>query len=70
VQLGAFGVAGNAERLWSQLSGRSEVAGKRRQLVPAGRVTKLLAAGYASKTAADDACRSLKRAGQDCIVTR
>ena len=70
VQLGAFGVAGNAERLWSQLSGRSEVAGKQRQLVPAGRVTKLLAAGYASKTAADDACRSLKRSGQDCIVTR
>ena len=70
VQLGAFSVAGNAEQLWGRLSGRSELAGRQRLMVPAGRVTKLLAAGYASKTAADDACRSLKRSGQDCIVTR
>ncbi len=70
LQLGAFGIEGNAERLWRQLSGRDEVAGKQRQLVPAGRVTKLFAAGYASKTDADDACRSLKRSGQECIVTR
>lgn len=70
VQLGAFGVPGNAERLWTQLSGRSELAGRKKLLVPAGRVTKLLAGGYPTKAAADDACRSLKRSGQDCIVTR
>ncbi len=70
VQLGAFSVAGNAERLWSQLSGRSEIAGRQRLLVPAGRVTKLLAAGYSTQAEADAACRSLKRAGQDCLVTR
>ena len=61
---------GNAEKLWSRLSGRSEIAGKQRQLVPAGRVTKLMATGFANQTAADDACRSLRRSGQECIVTR
>jgi cell division septation protein DedD len=70
VQLGAFSVAGNADRLWSKLSGRSEIAGREKLLVPAGRVTKLLAAGYATRDEANAACRSLKRAGQDCLVTR
>jgi uncharacterized protein len=69
VQLGAFSVAGNAERLWTQLSGRSELAGAQRLLVPAGRVTKLQAGGFASRSAADAACRSLKQSGQDCLVT-
>lgn len=70
VQLGAFAVSGNAEKLWSRLSGRSELAGRERLLVPAGRVTKLLAAGYPTQAAADAACRSLKQSGQDCLVTR
>lgn len=70
VQLGAFGVKGNAERLWSRLSANPAIAGKERLLVPAGSVTKLLAGGYASQSAAQSACSALKRAGQDCIVTR
>lgn len=69
VQLGAFSVASNAEQLWSRLSGRSELAGRQRLMVPAGRVTKLQAGGYASRSAADAACRSLKNSGQDCLVT-
>jgi hypothetical protein len=40
-----------------------------RLLVPAGRVTKLQAAGFASRSAADAACRTLRQAGQDCLVT-
>ncbi len=70
VQLGAFGVKSNATRLWSRLSGRPELAGKSRYLVPAGRVTKLQAGGFASRAQANQACSALKRAGQDCIVTR
>ena len=70
VQLGAFGVPGNAERLWARLSARSEIAGRQRLLVPAGRVTKLQAGGYASQAEAQAACNSLKRSGQDCLVTR
>ena len=70
IQLGAFAVDGNAERLWARLSGRSELAGATRVLEPAGRVTKLLAGGYASRDAAQSACTALKRSGQDCLVTR
>jgi cell division septation protein DedD len=69
VQLGAFSVAGNAEQLWSRLRSRSELAGRQRLMVPAGRVTKLQVGGYASRSAADAACRSLKQSGQDCLVT-
>ena len=69
VQLGAFSVRGNAEQLWGRLSGRVELAGKERLMVPAGRVTKLQAGGFASRGVADAACRSLKQSGQDCLVT-
>ncbi len=69
VQLGAFSVASNAEQLWSRLRGRSELAGRQRLMVPAGRITKLQAGGFASRSAADAACRSLKQSGQDCLVT-
>lgn len=70
VQLGAFGVKGNAERLWSRLSANPAIAGRERLLVPAGNVTKLLAGGFASQGEAQSACNSLKRSGQDCLVTR
>jgi TPR repeat protein len=70
VQLGAFAVKGNADKLWASLRGRGELAGTTMMKVPAGAVVKLQAAGYANREAAEDACRSLKRAGHDCIVTR
>ena len=70
VQLGAFGVPGNAEKLWSQLAGRSEIAGRERVLLKSGRLTRLLAGGYASREDASAACASLKRSGQACLVTR
>lgn len=70
VQLGAFSVDGNAEKLWRQLSSRSELAGRTRLIVPAGRLTMLLAGGYPTRAAAEQACASLKRSGQGCLVTR
>jgi TPR repeat protein len=70
VQLGAFAVDGNAERLWARLKGRAELAGASRVLEPSGRVTKLLAGGFASRSDAQNACNALKRGGQDCLVTR
>jgi cell division septation protein DedD len=70
VQLGAFAVRGNADRLWSRLSGRGELAGKAKLTVPAGGVTKLQAGGFASRDAAEEACRSLQHSGQECLVTR
>lgn len=70
VQLGAFSVRANADRLWSQLSSRPELAGRSQLLVPAGRVTKLQAGGFASRADADAACRALRAGGHECLVTR
>lgn len=67
VQLGAFGVAGNAEALWARVRSRPELAGHDRALVPAGRLTKLQATGFASAEAANAACRKLSAAGFGCI---
>ena len=68
MQLGAFGVAGNADRLWSQLSGHPALAGTRKALVPGGNVTRLQAVGFASRGAAQAACDRLKASGHGCIV--
>jgi cell division septation protein DedD len=68
VQLGAFGVAGNADKLWNKLAGNPALAGTRKSLVPSGNVTRLLAVGFGSKTAAEQACSALQRQGQACLV--
>jgi len=68
VQLGAFGVAANAERMWSQLAGNPALAGTRKSLVPSGKLTRLLATGFASEGEATRACATLKRQGQACLV--
>jgi cell division septation protein DedD len=68
VQLGAFGVPANAERLWSQLSGNAALEGTRKTLLPSGKLTRLLASGFASESAASRACTALKREGQGCVV--
>jgi len=70
VQLGAFGVAGNASRLWNRVKGRPELAGHGKLTVPAGRVTKLQAGGFASRADAQSACNRLKAGGFDCIAVR
>ncbi len=69
LQLGAFGVAANAERMWSKLSGKSALAGTSKSLVSAGSVTRLRAIGFASRAEAQSACDQLKREGQACMVT-
>lgn len=70
IQLGAFGVPSNADALWDRLSGRSELAGRQKMKEPAGRLTKLFVGGFATRDEAAAACASLKRGGQDCLVTR
>ncbi|WFL79008.1 SPOR domain-containing protein [Altererythrobacter arenosus] len=70
IQLGAFGVPGNAEKLWSKLSGRPELAGAKKIFKPSGKVTVVLAGGFDSRDAAGTACQKLKASGQDCLVTR
>lgn len=70
VQLGAFGVAGNADRLWARVKNRPELAGHPQLKVPAGKLTKLQAGGFASSSEAQAACRKLKAAGFACLPVR
>lgn len=70
VQLGAFSVAGNADRLWRELSGAKALTGKEKHLVRDGGLTRLQAGGFATRGAAQAACDSLKAAGRACLVTR
>lgn len=70
VQLGAFGVDGNADRLWSRLSTRRELAGSTKMTEPAGRLTVLFAGGFATRAEARAACTALKASGNECLVTR
>ncbi len=68
VQLGAFGVAANADRLWSQIGSHAALAGTRKTLVPSGSITRLVATGFASESEASRACAALKRDGKACVV--
>jgi cell division septation protein DedD len=68
VQLGAFGVSGNADRLWSQLQSNPALSGARKALVPSGNVTRLQAVGFTSRADAQRACDALARQGQACMV--
>lgn len=70
VQLGAFGVPGNAEALWNRVRNRPEIAGRSRLMVPAGNVTKLQAGGFASQGEAQSACARLSAAGFTCLAVR
>lgn len=70
IQLGAFGVASNADALWNRVKGRPELAGHPRINARAGAVTKLQAGGFASQAEAQSACSRLSAAGFTCIATR
>ena len=67
IQLGAFGVAANADAQWAKVRSRPELAGHPRLNVKAGAVTKLQAGGY-SQAAAQAACAKLKAAGITCAA--
>ncbi len=70
LQLGAFAVKSNADSLWNRVKSRPELAGRTKLMVPTGKVTRLLVAGYADPGRAQAACGTLKRAGFECMVSR
>lgn len=70
IQLGAFGVAGNADALWNKIKGRPELSGHGKVLEPAGRLTKLQAGGFATRADAQSACSRLSAGGFDCLPVR
>lgn len=70
LQMGAFAIKSNADGLWNRIKSRPEIAGRNKMLVPTGRVTRLLVAGYANQASAQAACGTLRRAGFECLVSR
>jgi uncharacterized protein len=68
IQLGAFGVAANADALWNRLRVRPELAGHPRINAAAGKIIKLQAGGFASQDAARMACSRLADAGVSCLA--
>ena len=68
VQLGAFGVASNADKLWGQIGGHAALSGTAKALVSNGTLTRLMATGFASEADAARACATLKREGKACVV--
>jgi TPR repeat protein len=68
VQLGAFGVASNADKLWGQIGSHAALSGTRKAVVSSGNLTRLLATGFSSEAEAGRACASLKREGKACVV--
>jgi cell division protein FtsN len=70
VQLGAFGVASNADRMWSQLGSHAALSGSKKITLKSGRLTRLQAGGFTSRSSANAACSSLKRSGHSCLVTK
>ena len=67
IQLGAFSKASSAEALFRRLSGSAPVAGRRAVMVPAGAVTRLQVAPFASRAEAASACALLAARGQACF---
>lgn len=70
VQLGAFGVSGNADKLWNKLRSRPELAGHGKVLEPEGKLVKLQAGGFASSADAEAACSRLSAGGFACLPVR
>ncbi len=70
IQLGAFGVAANADALWNRIRARPELAGHPRINAAAGTVIKLQAGGFASQEAARAACSRLAGAGVSCLAVK
>lgn len=68
-QLGAFGVEGNARKLWTSLEKKYPAfAARQPYLVKNGKLTRLQAGDFASKTEAEAFCATVKKDGQACLV--
>ncbi len=69
IQLGAFGEAANAKKLWTSLESKNaDMASLQPYLKAAGNVTRLQAGPFASKASAEAICTKLKATGQACIA--
>ncbi|OHD10160.1 SPOR domain-containing protein [Sphingopyxis sp. RIFCSPHIGHO2_12_FULL_65_19] len=68
-QLGAFGVEANARNLWAALEKKTPaLAGRQPYFVKSGKLTRLLAGGFANKGEAESFCAATRKSGQPCLV--
>jgi cell division septation protein DedD len=68
-QLGAFGVEANARNLWASLEKKNPAFADRTPfLVKNGKLTRLLAGGFANKGEAESFCASVRKGDQACLV--
>ncbi len=71
VQLGAFANAANARKLWNTLSKSIQELSKLTPLLNSqGKVTRLQAGPFATKTEATEICARVKTAGRQCLIVR
>jgi uncharacterized protein len=69
IQLGAFSNEANAQKLWNTLENRiSDLGSLQPYLKAAGSVTRLQAGPFASRSAAEAMCNTVKATGQACIA--
>lgn len=69
IQLGAFGDAANAEKLWKKIAKVTpKLAAMKPILKSDGVLTRLQAGPFASKADADAICKKIKASGQPCLT--
>ncbi len=69
IQLGAFGEEANAQKLWNALKGKIGALGSLQPYLKAtGKVTRLQAGPFTTRSAAQAMCGKVKTTGQACIV--
>ena len=69
IQLGAFGNAANAEKLWRKLTSNVAELAELKPIMNTGRsVTRLQTGPFASKADADTICAKIKATGQQCLA--
>ncbi|ALH79698.1 SPOR domain-containing protein [Sphingopyxis macrogoltabida] len=67
-QLGAFGVEGNARKLWLSLEKKHPSFAARQPYLVQGKLTRLQVGDFANKGEAESFCATLRKSGQACLV--
>ena len=69
IQLGAFGEEANAQKLWNSLEAKiSSLNGLQPYLKASGKITRLQAGPFATRSSAEAMCGKVKATGQACLV--
>ncbi|NIJ36221.1 hypothetical protein FHR22_000870 [Sphingopyxis panaciterrae] len=67
-QLGAFGVEGNARKLWLSLEKKHPAFAARQPYLVQGKLTRLQVGDFANKGETESFCATVRKSGQACLV--